>query len=41
MWVVCTLRIDFGGAWVAQSVERPTLDLDSGLDLTVMIGAPH
>ena len=28
------------GTWVAQSVKRPTLDLNSGLDLRVMIQAP-
>jgi len=26
----------FSGAWVAQLVERPTLDFDSGYDLRVM-----
>ena len=25
----------FGGTWVAQSVEHPTLDFGSGRDLTV------
>ena len=28
------------GAWVAQLVERPTLDLSSGLDLRVVSPSP-
>ena len=28
------------GAWVAQSVKHPTLDLSSGLDLRVMSSSP-
>ena len=30
-----TLKLDDKGAWVAQLVKRPTLDLDSGHDLMV------
>ena len=30
-----------GGAWVAQSVKRPTLDFGSGHDLTVREKEPH
>jgi len=29
-----------GGAWVAQSIECLTLDLGSGLDITVMTSSP-
>ena len=33
---ICTFKKSFqGGAWVAQSVKHPTLDFDSGHDLTV------
>ena len=35
------LKTDFGGAWVAQSVKRPTLDFGSGHDLTVHGFGPH
>ena len=30
-----------GGAWVAQLVKRPTVDLGSGHDLTVDEFEPH
>jgi len=36
----CTVLLkkkkSLGGAWVAQLVKRPTLDLSSGLDLKVV-----
>ena len=35
------LCITFRGAWVAQLVERPTLDFGSGHDLTVHGFEPH
>ena len=31
---------DFRGVWMAQLVERLTLDLSSGLDLRVMSSSP-
>ena len=34
------LRSIFGGAWVAQSVKRPTLAFSSGRNLTVMRSRP-
>ena len=30
-----------GGAWVAQSIKHPTLDLNSGLDLRVVSSGPE
>ena len=37
---VSLLKEQVLGAWVAQSVERPTLDLSSGLDLRVVSSRP-
>ena len=34
------LFVCFGGTWVAQSVEHPTLDFDSGHDPRVMGSSP-
>ena len=31
----------YGGAWVTQSVEHPTLDFSLGHDLTVLGIGPH
>jgi len=34
------LRVLLGGAWAARSVEHPTLELGSGLDLGVVSSSP-
>ena len=36
----CNSKLKRRGAWVAQSVERPTVDLGSGLDLMVVSSSP-
>ena len=38
VWVspMCNEKLEYGGTWVAQSVEHPTLDFGSGHDLTVL-----
>ena len=37
----CAMNVDSGGAWGAQSVQRPTFDCGSGRDLTVRELEPH
>ena len=48
MWTLSSLDVvfptkslSFGGLWVAQSVERPTLGFGSGHDLRVMRSNPR
>ena len=40
-WSVPFRTCKLWGAWVAQLVKRPTLDLCSGYDLTVLGFEPH
>ena len=37
---ICSIKSSSRGAWVAQLVKCPTLDLSSGLDLRVMSSSP-
>ena len=39
--LICKTESRSWGAWVAQSVKHPTLDLSSGHDLTVCEFEPH
>ena len=40
VFVFLIIKIVLGGVWVAQSVERSTLDFGSGHDLTVLRSSP-
>ena len=43
VWVspMCNEKLEYGGTWVAQSVEHPTLKFSSGHDLMACEMEPH